>query len=123
MINGHFGYSRKIFSFFLRCAFSLTLLFAATGGVALAQTPHSVARTCGYVGGPVCPSQLPIIGQWTFVGQCSYSQNIPSDVKSVSQIDSWWEGYMSSAASVCSTADIGRTEGPGLLSPMTCAGD
>lgn len=115
MINGHFGRGRRIFSLLLHCAFSVILMHAALGGRALAQTPHSVTRTCGSVGGPTCPTEvMPLVGQWDWSGQCSYEVNIPSTVQGPAEIDAWWANYLDSAPNnFCATTDIAQTENPG----------
>ncbi len=88
MIKGHFGCGRKILSLLVRCAFLLVLVHATAGGVALAQTPHSVNRNCGYPGGPTCPPPLPMTGPWFFSGKVG-SYQIPEGMHSWADIDNW----------------------------------
>jgi hypothetical protein len=44
----------------------LALTLLSLGSPASAQTPHSVQKTCGYVGGPTCPSTAVIITAWQY---------------------------------------------------------
>jgi RHS repeat-associated protein len=114
MINGHRGYRRNILSLLVHCAFSLLILHAATSGVALAQTPHSVTRQCGYPGGPTCPPPPPVTSPWVFGGQVD-SITIPAGLHSIDEINSWWAGWVeySHPGTICSVTPNSLAEQPG----------
>jgi YD repeat-containing protein len=85
-------------------SFALALLFVTTTS---AQTPHSVAKTCGYVGGPACPQLPPVIGPWQYGLQMGYGF-LPPEFNNLSDVDAWISGVAAPEGGWCS-ADVVST--------------
>lgn len=69
------------------CAPCVLVLGALSISPTMAQTPHSVTRTCGYVGGPSCPALPPVVTPWTFSGYWFASTSPP--MHSLAEVEDW----------------------------------
>ena len=53
---------------------------------AYSQTPHSVTKTCGYVGSPACPSTAVNVAQWEYIANWGYGLGINGPFASPTEI-------------------------------------
>jgi len=93
----------------LRIEIAALMLFLALGiaipmQAAFSATPHSTPKTCGYEGGPSCPTQAPIITAWRYIPLSSFiDENAPNGFGSEQGLISWFQTYYA-PPSFCSDA-------------------
>lgn len=79
---------------------ALGALFA--GHPASAQTPHSVPKTCGYQGGPGCPSTAPDVTQWQY--QTWHNSIVSPPFYSLGEAVQWQVAYENGQPQACGGA-------------------
>ena len=88
------------------------LLGASCVSTTMAQTPHSVTRTCGYAGGPSCPALPPVVTPWTFSGYWFASTSPP--MHSLAEVEAWMVStYKQGHPNFCSMTLTSTVEAPG----------
>ena len=83
------------------------------GTRALAQTPHSVQKTCGYQGGSACPQSPPATGPWQYEVSPNGWPPPNSEFHSFGDISAWIGGYWAYNSGVCSATVTSETEDNG----------